>query len=59
MQNGGFIYNGIDRKNNGKGYTEDNIVSCCKQCNFAKRNMSYKEFKFWINKLVKFYLRNK
>ena len=28
--------NGIDRKDNKKGYTIDNCISCCKNCNFLK-----------------------
>lgn len=36
--------NGIDRLNNNIGYTKGNCVSCCKKCNFMKRNMGVKEF---------------
>jgi hypothetical protein len=32
-----IIYNGIDRKNNNLGYSEENTVSCCKFCNIAKK----------------------
>lgn len=35
----GYSYNGIDRVDNSKGYTIDNVVSCCKRCNTAKSNM--------------------
>ena len=42
--NGEYIYNGVDRVNNDKGYTLDNIVPCCKHCNRAKRMMSSKDF---------------
>lgn len=45
-----YIYNGIDRVDNSKGYTIDNIVPCCKICNFAKKNMSQKDFKGWIKR---------
>lgn len=31
--------NGIDRVNNSKGYTIENSVSCCKECNRMKMNM--------------------
>lgn len=31
-----FIYNGIDRVDNTKGYTTDNVVPCCKPCNLVK-----------------------
>jgi hypothetical protein len=30
---------GIDRVNNNKGYTIDNICSCCKTCNFLKGSL--------------------
>ena len=37
---GEYIYNGIDRIDNSKGYTLDNVVPCCKICNYAKRNLT-------------------
>jgi hypothetical protein len=46
--NGGISYNGLDRVNNNKGYTLDNAVPCCEKCNYAKRSMTYDEFKNWI-----------
>lgn len=49
--NGGFTYNGIDRIDNTKGYTKENSITCCKICNFAKRNMFYDEFISWGKKL--------
>lgn len=39
-----FTYNGIDRKDNGRGYVADNVVSCCKLCGHAKADMSYQGF---------------
>jgi 5-methylcytosine-specific restriction endonuclease McrA len=41
---GGYTYNGIDRKNNSRGYTLENVVSCCWKCNLAKGSMSEQEF---------------
>ena len=49
--NGNFIYNGIDRIDSNKGYTIDNIVSCCKICNYAKRNLTLEEFQSWIERI--------
>lgn len=48
-----LLYNGIDRKNNNKGYTLDNCKPCCKTCNFAKNNLSYDEFIDWLSRIVK------
>jgi hypothetical protein len=39
-----YIYNGLDRKDNDKGYTIDNVVPCCKRCNRAKNVMPAEEF---------------
>jgi hypothetical protein len=43
-KNGPFIYNGIDRLDNNKGYTISNTVACCKRCNRAKYDMSPEQF---------------
>ena len=48
-----YIYNGIDRINNFKGYTEDNIVPCCGKCNKMKLDMSVDEFKQQIVFIIK------
>lgn len=40
--------NGLDRVNNNLGYTFDNVVPCCKICNFAKSTMNKDEFESWI-----------
>ena len=42
--NGVFIYSGIDRTDNSKGYTEDNVVPACKHCNRAKGVQDGDEF---------------
>lgn len=46
--------NGIDRVDNSKGYTTDNVVTCCKICNHAKTNLTLVEFKEWFTRLCKF-----
>ncbi len=43
-----FRYSGIDRYDNSKGYVAGNVVSCCRICNIAKRDMSATEFINWI-----------
>lgn len=42
--NGGFVYNGIDRINNKKGYEITNCVTCCGTCNEWKRARTQQEF---------------
>lgn len=54
--NGDYIYNGLDRLNNNQGYTLQNSVPCCKQCNWAKVDLSKEKFLNWINKV---YLYNR
>jgi len=46
-------YNGIDRVDNTKGYTLDNVVPCCKWCNQAKSDMSITKFNEWLTRLYK------
>lgn len=36
--------NGIDRVDSTKGYTIDNVVSCCSQCNYAKGTLTESDF---------------
>jgi hypothetical protein len=40
--------NGIDRVDNSRGYVDGNVVTACRICNYAKRDMSLEEFKTWI-----------
>lgn len=47
-----YFYNGLDRVDNTKGYTEDNVVTCCLTCNKAKGTMTLLEFKQWIKDLI-------
>jgi hypothetical protein len=51
---GAFIYNGVDRCDNTKGYTPNNCVSCCNTCNLAKRKLSIKDFIQHIRKIAKY-----
>lgn len=46
--NGIYIYNGIDRIDNNKGYILENSVPCCKRCNTAKNDSTIQEYKDWI-----------
>jgi hypothetical protein len=45
----------LDRKDNDVGYVIDNIVVCCKRCNYAKSNLfTYNEWKFITTALKQF-----
>lgn len=50
---GGLVYSGIDRIDSTKNYTQDNVVPCCRVCNYAKSNMNIKEFNKWAIKIGK------
>lgn len=48
------LCNGLDRIDSNIGYTKENTVPCCKDCNYAKRNMSVSEFFKWINRVYNY-----
>lgn len=50
---GDFLRNGIDRLDNNQGYTDENVVPCCKTCNYMKHTNSYEEFSNQIEKIYK------
>lgn len=54
QRNGTYLRNGIDRLNSDKGYTSGNCVPCCSICNYAKREMSEKEFLDWIKQVYEY-----
>jgi hypothetical protein len=47
-----YVYNGVDRLDNNKGYEAHNCVACCKTCNLAKRDMSRAEFFAWARRVA-------
>lgn len=49
-----YIYNGIDRIDNTKGYIVENVVTCCKICNYAKGTMSYNDFIAYLERIKVF-----
>jgi len=52
--NGDYIYNGIDRVDNSKGYTFDNVVSCCGICNQAKGKLTQQDFYNWVERIYRY-----
>jgi hypothetical protein len=51
---GSFYYNGLDRIDSNLSHNKDNVVPCCKYCNFAKGKLSIKEFYDWISRIQKY-----
>lgn len=45
-------YNGIDRINSSRGYSTDNCVSCCSQCNWSKSDLPQQEFLSWAKRVA-------
>jgi len=48
---GYYVYNGIDRVDNSKGYIAHNCVSCCFVCNHSKKARNKQEFYDWIDRV--------
>lgn len=49
----GFRANGVDRVDSSVGYQQDNVVTCCKECNQAKNNLSYSAFIDLISRIYR------
>lgn len=49
--NGPYVYNGVDRMNNARGYTPSNCVPCCYKCNMLKGVRGESEFLSHIKKI--------
>lgn len=47
-----YIYSGIDRVDNNKGYEDNNVVACCWKCNNAKAQQTKDEFLMWAKLIV-------
>lgn len=46
-----FTYNGLDRVDNSKPHTLDNVVPCCYACNTAKLDRTKEEFLEWVRRV--------
>ena len=49
-----YCYNGLDRVDNNVGYTPENVLSCCTECNMMKRTMSIEEFFDQVRKIYQY-----
>ena len=47
------LVNGVDRVDNSKGYSIENVVPCCARCNYMKHTISMSEFEARISKIYK------
>lgn len=47
---GVYIFNGLDRIDNQQGYHSNNVVTCCRACNYAKHTDSQEEY---INRCIR------
>ena len=47
-----LLANGLDRRDNTVGYTRNNVVPCCWDCNKAKGSRSFQEFTAWLDRLA-------
>lgn len=56
LENGLFIYNGLDRIDSSRNHDIDNVVSCCATCNYAKLQLQPSEFKIWLLNISSNYL---
>jgi len=48
-----YVYTGIDRLDNRRGYIPGNVVPCCKYCNAAKGQRTGKEFAEYCRNIAK------
>jgi len=54
--NGGYVCNGVDRRNNEHGYIPENALPACKDCNRMKGTMTYEQFVVYLRKVGSFQL---
>lgn len=52
---GEYIYNGVDRRDNSKGYISGNVAACCWVCNHSKSDMSYESFVRHLDRLTEWH----
>lgn len=47
-----IVHNGVDRIDSSLGYSKDNCTPCCKNCNWAKLELSLEDFKEHILRIA-------
>ena len=47
-----YVYNGLDRIRNDKGYCLENVVPCCMTCNRAKHTSTQRDFIAWAHRVA-------
>lgn len=52
--NGTVLVNGIDRVDNDVHYILSNCVTCCSQCNAAKKDFTEEQWNVWLDRILKF-----
>lgn len=57
-RNGVYLYNGLDRIDNNRGYLITNVVPCCGTCNAAKGIKTTEEFKLWLRKAYEHFAKD-
>lgn len=50
----GLLYSGIDRVDSSIGYSKNNCVPCCEQCNKSKLTHTKDDFLTWIKRVYEF-----
>lgn len=55
---GNYLYSSIDRIDSEKGYTIDNVASCCRACNYLKSNRKNQDFLSHIERIYKHQHKN-
>ena len=48
-----YVYNGIDRQDNNRGYELDNVVPCCYTCNAIKLDLSIDAMYDHMNRILR------
>lgn len=53
---GTYIYNGLDRIDNLKGYDLENVITCCGTCNFMRNKLTMEDFFTHVAKIANIHL---